>query len=254
MENNVKANKEKKIPFVNILTKNIWLILLVTVLVGALGYFYCYKKVKPTYTATKSVIIRLKVEMEPEGRRQNEATNNATLSKMYVLSLDDIIKSEVIANKATEILPEYGLEGAYVSRGSIKCAYDESSMIFKISYTDSQAQIAQKKLDAVIKSASEQLPYYVEADEISLVSVQNGEGNVSVSNSTKKITVIAFAAGLALGVILAFLRFFLDNTLSDRDDLEAITGVPFLTFIEEYKAEKKKKYAVKKAVRKRRFF
>ena len=79
-ENNnavVKEETEKVFPLWRIIYKSIWLILLITVICGAIGVGLAFLRAKPSYTATRNIL--LNVEFEVDGN-SNEINNN-TLGK-----------------------------------------------------------------------------------------------------------------------------------------------------------------------------
>ena len=65
-----------------------------------------------------------------------------------------------------------------------------------------------------------------------LVKDSNGVG-VSSDVSLKKNVLMALVIGFVVSVALVYLKYFLDNTASDKDEVERITGTPVIAFIED---------------------
>lgn len=209
-----------------VLYKNIVLIIMGMVLFGLIGYGYAYLNVRTVHTASYSMILRTVVDPTPTG---STAINNASLAKIYVEVLSPAVKSAEVIDLANEI---YNVDGdkTPISGGSASVSTNENSFIFKISYSDYDANIAREKLDALILGMVEKLPEYSVAEDITLIKVQNG-ATFSSSNSSMRYIVLGIGAGLVFGVAIALIRFFADNTVKDREEFEEMTGVSVLSHL-----------------------
>ena len=122
----------------------------------------------------------------------------------------------------------YGEKGA-VKAGAIKLKYDEDSLIFSISYTDSSETAAKEKLAAIIQSLDKNVNF-MGADEARVTPVQN-EATVIADNGIVKCSLIGFAVGLVVAVAIALVAYILDNTVKDAEELEEISGANLLAKI-----------------------
>ena len=218
---------EKPYPFFRILYKRRFMIILITVLCMLLSVLYCAVYVKPVYTASSSVILRMSVGEATAGN----VTTNASLAKLYLPDVAKIIESPLVVNYANE---NYEGEGG-ISAGSINVDYGEKSMIFTVSYSDLSKEAAAEKLVTLITCASEKLESgAVEAEDVSLISTQN-EIDISVNEGFMKYILLGTAAGIVLSILLAILIYALDTTIVDREEFEEITDVPILSFIAKVK-------------------
>lgn len=223
MVNVVETEQEKPqsvLRLLRVLYKNLVLIIMGMVLFGLIGYGYAYLKVKTVHTASYSMILRTVVDPTPTG---STAINNASLAKIYVEVLSPAVKSSEVIDYANEIYNVNGDKTA-ISAGSANVATSERSFIFQISYSDYNAKIATEKLDALIVSMSEKLPDFSVAENISLIKVQNG-ASYSSSNGTMRYIVLGTAVGALFGIAIAFIRYFADNTVKNKEEFEELTGV-----------------------------
>lgn len=217
---------EKPYPFFRILYKHKIMIILVTVLCMLLSVAYCAAYVKPVYTASSSVILRMSVGEATAGN----VTSNASLAKLYLPDVAKIIESPLVISKANERYENKG-----ISASSINVEYGEESMIFTISYSDFSDKVAAEKLVTIITCASEELASgAVEAEDVSLISTQN-EIDISVNEGFMKYILLGTAAGIVLSILIAILIYALDTTIVDREEFEDIAGVPVLSYISKVK-------------------
>jgi len=217
---------EKPYPFFRILYKHKIMIILVTVLCMLLSVAYCAAYVKPVYTASSSVILRMSVGEATAGN----VTSNASLAKLYLPDVAKIIESPLVISKANERYENKG-----ISASSINVEYGEESMIFTISYSDVSDKVAAEKLVTIITCASEVLAAgAVEAEDVSLISTQN-EIDISVNEGFMKYILLGTAAGIVLSILLSILIYALDTTIVDREEFEDIAKVPVLSYISKVK-------------------
>ncbi len=214
--------EQKTIPLFRIITKRWLLIALITILCGLLSVGYSILMVKPTYTAKQSVIFRASVGEETLA---NQVTTNVTLAKTYLPDVVSIVKSPAVIKKANE---GKTLAQEKVSSGAISISYGEDSLIFTISYTDLDNDSAISKLTTVIETASSLLPMALEAESVALIPTQN-DYNVSVNSGYAKHVTLGIILGIIIGLGISVLMYIMDNTITDKIELEQITGTDVLS-------------------------
>lgn len=222
--------------FFNAILKRWVLIVMVTVLCALAGLAYSLMYVKPTYTASRSVILRLSVG----DLQANTVTTDVALSKIYLPDVMEFVGSPAVINRANELL---GSEKS-VKSGSIAVKYgnkDLDSLIFSISYTDSSAKVAEARLNAVIESVMlvDEEMGVIEAEDFSLIPTQN-DTDFSMNNKFSTYVILGVVAGLVISVVLAVILNLADNTVVDKNEFEEVTGVSVLSNINKIKKSKKK--------------
>lgn len=270
-DNIVKENETEEIfPFFKILLKNWLVILLVTVLCGLMFLGYSVISIKPTYTASRSFILRTTME----GNQANLA-NQATLAKRYFSTLEHVIKSP---NAIDEVNDEYENVQNYnnyvlnaqlngetpllydewllnpqggtidkkdlevVSANAINIDYQDTSLIFKISYTDINDNLAIDKLDVLINTfrVSDIFKESIMASEVQLIETQQ-DWLVEKSTVYLKYSAIGLIIGAVLSIVIVLLVYVFDNKIKDKKEYEQLTGVSVIAYINKETPQKKRK-------------
>ena len=224
-EKTEKKFEQKGIPLLKLVRKNVVLMILITVLCTLLFAAYSIAFVKPTYTATSSVILRM-------SSQEGGADTDVSLAQRYLPTIADIVVSPAVINKAHEIYKTKNPDSAdKINATSISVEYGERSLIFAISYNDTTAKGAEEKTMIVIQAATDHMQDGVlNVEHISLIPTDNEIHAVEKSGTFKYI-----ASGFAIGVVVAFvvvvLKYALDTTVTDRREFEEVTGVDVLSTI-----------------------
>lgn len=227
------VSSSNPVSFFRIFTKNLVLIILITVFSVLCGVLYSILNVKPTYTASRSVILRTAVDVEDDSKKSaTSATNNATLAKIYLPDVEVAMKSPNVIARANENYINEQDAMDKVRSGAVSVRYGENSLIFTVSYTDLDEEIAKSKLDALIKAASYKLPELIEATDVSLINVQN-DADISVKSSFNKYIIFGFAIGVILSFGLVMIKYALDNTVKNKNEYEYLTGVNVIAVIDK---------------------
>ena len=227
--------KEKTVPILKILYKSWLWIVLFTILCTLVGLFYSVSQVPPTYTATRSLILRTEIH---DTESSYQSANQANLAKNYFYTVEKLIKSPKLVKEVNENNADIGLS---VESSAIGISYGENSLIFKVSYTAKTKELAEQKLNAIIDtfSKSNTIKEGIMASDVQFIHTQKGCDTVE-NNSHVKITVIGGVIGLVLSVGAAFVVYLLDNTVRDRQEFEEITVVNVIAYINKEKTKKKK--------------
>ena len=116
----------------------------------------------------------------------------------------------------------------------------QNSLIFQITYTDLDKELAVEKLQVFIKTISESnvVKDKIIADEVEFVPTQR-HSEISKSTSYTKHAIYGAIAGLVVSVAIAFLLHMLDNTVRDKVEFEELTGVNVIAYINKDKFSKK---------------
>ncbi len=240
-ENNNFVEQSSVLLLLKYLLSKWFLILIITIACGALGYGFSVWRAVPEYTARHTLIFKTSISEEDI---KNLSATEMTLAKIYLPTAENNIKSPICVDKATKIYQEKTGNEDGISKGSIGINYGSDSLIFKISYKSTTAESAIKKLEAVIEAAKEILAEEgtSPAKEVTLVPVQR-EIICSPTNSTAKTkTLYGAAIGLAVSIVLFVIIFFLDNTVTTSEDLEFLTNSHVLAYVGQHVNGKYGKY------------
>ncbi|MBQ3116349.1 MAG: hypothetical protein IJC07_04900 [Clostridia bacterium] len=233
MAEKIEMQKEKRrLPLGKLIKKNLALMLLITLLCTLLATAYCIAFVKPTYTATSSVILR----MTSQTGKLNQAETDVSLAQRYLPTIADIVVSPKIIEDANEIYhkDEKVKKSDKISANAVSIAYGERSLIFTISYTDANSDNAKAKVSALVEAASNHLELGVlSVESISLIPTDNEIAEPKENSGYLKIILVGFAVGVAGAFVVVLLKYALDNTITDKKDFEELTGIDVLALIDK---------------------
>lgn len=228
----VKENQKQNSVFL-LIYKNLLVIILVTVLFALCGLALGFYKVKPVYTASRTVILRASVDNVTASSSDAKNKNDVSLAKRLLPNVAKDLTNEVVERFANET---YTGEGT-ISRRSVVTEYHDDSFVFVIKYSDTDKNTVNDKLDAVIKGFNnyldiDNLEYEViMAKDLRLVSLQNRPADLSKSYNLAGYITIGAIIGLVVAILGVVLIYSLDNTIKEREELESITGVSVLSYI-----------------------
>ena len=190
--------------------------LIATILSAALSFFV----IKPEYEASTKVFIG-KDESDSQGYNQNDVLMYQKLMKTYseAIKTKDLV-SRSLSGTSLDLKPSEVLNNLTVVSVT-------DTQILQIKYKSKNPQEAKTVIEEVsdefIKTSKELVPngniQVIEAVELP----QN-----PVSPNKKMNIAIAFLLGLMVGVGLAFLLEFLDNTFKNKDQLEREFEIPVI--------------------------
>ena len=211
------------------LSKKWILIVLVTIFTTLVGFALGVVFVKPVYTETTSVMLITDYTTASGNSASN--SNKITLAQLYLPNIEMIMKSSDFIETTNQ---QYAKDGgkSEIKRSAIKIRYsDEGSLIFSISYSDSSYALAEEKLKAIVKVAKESLETKLVADSVELKETTNVNAQNMTYNYTSYI-IVGFLLGLIAVVGYLTIVFLLDNTVKNREEIEKLTGVNVLAYID----------------------
>ncbi len=242
--------------------RNIILVIVIVVLAVGGGVGYSLLK-KPTYTAKAKITYQAELDLN------SEPVGNISVMKDMLQSVVDLSVTEIVLEEANYLYDKHKrspnlelddfidavnkgngpdvtdfnsdnphkVETKYFSpeKVSAKSISEASSKngpnyIFTISVSDvgrNEAVAKTKILELAGRRVAKEFfdGYTTRLDELDL--------SVSSDISMVKNTLIAFALGLVLAVIVVYLKYLLDTTATDKEEIERITGTTVIAFIED---------------------
>ena len=150
----------------------------------------------------------------------NQVKTNVELINTYSV----IIKSPKILDEVEEELELDMSTGALNNKISVSNAQNSQVVLFLL-----KILIQQQAVDIANTTASvfeKEISNIMNVDNVSVLSKADFEGTPSPVNPNPFLNMaIAFVVGLMVGVGLAFLLEYLDNTIKSEEDIEKVLGV-----------------------------
>lgn len=219
-----------------LLWRNVILIAVITILATICGVGYAMS-IKPTYTATRSLIVKASNNSSLNNDSNNY--NDITVATKELPTIAEFFKKNVVLSAAQAEYDGQGNGGA-ISAGAMSVKYDTTTRFLTISYTDTDSNVAAQKINAIIKAGTDVVEEknvdgtskYFNVS-IELMVADGNEASVVMNLKRTTYVVIAFILGLVIAVGIVLIRYFMDDTIKNKEELERISGVKMLAYLEK---------------------
>lgn len=204
--------------------KKNWLvevILAVLILVAGVAY---------TFVNTDYFVARATIVIQAEVGSSTSEYNDTVLSKMYLVTISNLMTDSSIIDRANA---EY--EPGGISGGALTVSSQEDDLSLKLAYRDYDRQASIDKLDAIIdvceeiSSSGEYFPASIRIVKLSLTTKS------SPDSDDKQIVFLATLAAVAAAVAYAVLMYFIKDRVASVERLESVTGKKNFVVIERKK-------------------
>ncbi len=209
------------------------LIILATVLFGALGYAASTMLVTPIYQAGAKMIVNTRKD-----ESQNVTNDQINSAKNLVGTYAVIIRSRDVLNK---VIVELNLPDSYgqlANRISIKAVNETPVMQITVQHPNKNTALAVAA--KLLEVAPDAIVEKVEAGSVKTVE-QAYVGSEPVSASAMRNAVLAAMTGFVLTCAVIIIVFLLDNTYKTDMDIQRDLGLPVLGVIPDMETDRKRK-------------
>lgn len=229
MEN---LEKEKSLSLADlfaILRGGIVWIIVITILATIIGGVYAFFVKETTYKATLKAFIYTATYKDSQGE---EKEISEMTSFQYGALLAPECPSVFLSNEIMSKVKSQGVD----LKGSINFNIVEDSAMFTVTYTYSQhggdVNEIKKEVADTLKAYINESKKIIDGDEIKYryfsnkitISSEPTESSVTVESGKIKVILLAMLAGLALSVVVVFIKYLLDDSVTSREQIELITG------------------------------
>ena len=184
---------------------------------GVLIYDNMFKK--PVYKAQTTVVIA-----KSDGMVDSAATlNDVNVSQKLVSTYGEIAKSELVLNRVIENLGLH-VNSKELSKKLTVRPVDETS-ILSIAVSDPKPQLSATIANEIATVFSEEVKNIYKVENVTQLSVAAVPTAPSNNTTTRDLILAAVIAVVAV-TGFAFLRFYLDDTIKQNDDVEKMIGLP----------------------------
>ncbi|WP_017379312.1 YveK family protein [Paenisporosarcina sp. TG-14] len=192
------------------------LTILSTLIVGLVSYFY----LTPVYQAS----IKLLVQENTASPNSGEIQKNIQLINTYNVIIKDPAILDIVRN---ELSIEQITTEALISK--INVSGDGNSQVVTITVQDQNQFVARDIANTTATVFQREISNIMNVDNVNLLSKAKATENQAPIKPDKiKFMAIAMVVGLMIGVGLALLLDYLDNTLNSEQEIESLLGIPVI--------------------------
>ncbi|WP_225049594.1 YveK family protein [Priestia megaterium] len=204
------------------LKKRIWLITLITIIAAIISAIVSFFVITPIYESKTQILVN-QTKSDQQLYTGNEVQTNIQLINTYNV----IIKSPAILDKVKDELNLDRSVDDLNSQIAVSSATD--SQVVEIIVQDPSPHVANQIANKTAEVFKKQISNIMKVDNVSILSKAEVKGNVSPVKPQPLLNiVVAIVVGLMVGVGLAFLLEYLDNTVKTEQDIESILELPVI--------------------------
>ncbi|MED4054182.1 Wzz/FepE/Etk N-terminal domain-containing protein [Niallia taxi] len=204
------------------LRKRIFLIILFTLIAMIVSGIVSYFVITPEYKSSTQILVN-QTKDDESVYNYNEVQTNVQLISTYSV----IIKSAAILNIVKNDLDLNMSVSELNERISVESA--QNSQIMTVSVTDPDPALALEIANKTADVFEKEIKEIMSVDNVTILPLADDQENQSpISPNPTLNIVIGAVVGLFIGIGLAFLLEYLDNTVKTEQDIEKLLGVPVL--------------------------
>lgn len=232
-----------------VLKKRFWLILLLMSLGLGIAGAYSIYFITPTYQANTQILVNKKedsLNLVPNQQSPQDIQTNIQLINTYKL----IIKSPAILSIVIDRLDLDIRPSALAANVDVSSAQD--SQMINVSVKDTENYRAVDIANVTAEVFQEEVVKLMNVNNVNILSpAEHSEDPVPINPNIPLNMAIASVVGLMLGVGLAFLLEYLDNTLKSESDIEDVLELPVLGLISSFPEEEQEQKSIIRSFRKK---
>ncbi|WP_077329075.1 YveK family protein [Virgibacillus siamensis] len=201
------------------------LLLIISLMVGAavLAAIISYFVLTPSYEASSQFIVN-------QSQQKSDApysVSDIQTSQELINTYNVIIKSPAILE---DVVKKLNLDySADQLKNKLAVANAEKSQVVTVTATDTSPNQAQQIANTTVRVFQKNIPDIMNVDNVSILSKADvGSNPAPVSPKPMLNIAIALVLGGMIGVGIAFLLEYLDNTIKTEADIEHKLNVPVL--------------------------
>ena len=205
-----------------VLLHKIWIIILATVVCGAVAFLYSFFIITPQYESTTKVYILNK--QSGSSVTYSDVQLSSTLSKDY----EQLVTSRYVIEG---VISKLNLDDTYEELAArVSASNTDETRIIAITVTDPDPEQAQKIANAVRDLAAQHITQVMDIEAVNVVDNANLPDS-PVSPSVPKWTLIGVAIGMIVSIAVIVIQHLLDDSIKSSEDIEKYLGISTLAVI-----------------------
>lgn len=207
---------------IHFLKKRLALIVGVTLIAVVLSAIFTFFLTTPQYQASTQILVNQTQENEQPINATELQSNRELINTYNVIMTSPIILDSVIE--------ETGIDrGVNELQGQITVSSEEESQVVTLSVEDSNPALASDLANTIAQTFEEEVIDIMNIDNVSILSNSQAEDVTNpISPQPLLNLMVSFIIGLMIGVGLALLLEFMDQTVKTEQDVEKLLNLPIL--------------------------
>lgn len=204
------------------------LLLIIALMLGAalVAAIISYFVLTPTYQNSSQFLVTQSNADANAQLTQSDLRTNVEIINTY----NQIIKSPAILDPVAQEL-NLNMSSGQLSE-KIQVASADNSQVVTVTATDPDPALATEIANTTVEVFQDKIPDLMNVDNVSILSeAQLSENPSPVAPNPILNIAIAIVLGAMIGVGIAFLLEYLDNTIKSEEDIEKKLGIPVLGVI-----------------------
>lgn len=214
--------------FLAVLMRRFISIIITTLVVLGIAIIASIYVMKPTYQATEYILIGTFSD-------EDALVNSQKIDRLLASSID-FIESPIVIDT---VKSKYGFKDEDIE-DNVSVQNSRNSQIVNVVAKNSDPDKAQELAHAIATTSIEKMEELLKVDQLELLSNKGGETTLTRVDNPIVNMMIGLAVGLFMGIGLAMLREHFDDTISNKEELEAILGARVLGEVEVVKPKLEK--------------
>lgn len=222
----------------------VMIMLLVAVSCLGIGLYSSYY-LQPQYQASAKLIVNQYKDSSSLLPSIDVGAINSTIG--LIKTYKEIIKTPRMMKKVVQQYPELGVTDKELI-GRVSVSSVNETQVMSITVKGSSYQEAANIANAIAIVFQQSVPELMKVDNVSILDQANPlENQGPVSPNIKLNVTAAFLLALMVGVGIAFLLEYLDDTVKTEEDIDVLLQVPVLSAIPTFKERDARERADKPA-------
>ena len=225
MNEDKKLNNEVEIDLgelFEVLKKNIFMILIVSLLCTAIGLFSSVFVIDKKYSSEATIYITPRVT-EQGTIDYNSVQTNSKMVNNYM----EILKGETILAKVAK---QVGLESYEEVQDALTITNPENTELISISAKTMDPELSQQIVSLTVSTFTEDMMDILNLNNVTTINEAKVNAD-PVSPSKAKFTILGFGIGLVVSCGYVCITYLFDKRLRTRDEAENFLGIPVLATV-----------------------
>ncbi|AIQ49007.1 lipopolysaccharide biosynthesis protein [Paenibacillus sp. FSL R7-0273] len=217
--------------YFQIVKKRLWMIVSIVVVVCLLAGIYSLYIKKPVYEASTKIIVNQTQQVQTAGSELdlNQINTNIQMINTY----KEIIKTPAILDVVSNNYPEFNTNAEELLK-KVNVSSVNNTQVMTLVVRDNSYQRAAELVNAISLVFKQEIPSLFNVQNVSILNEAKLNPPVEPGPVEPNVVMnlaIAFIVSLMIGLGIAFLLEYLDDTLKTEEDIEKYLGLPTIAMI-----------------------